>query len=352
MVHALGEERPENTKRSPQHEAPILAAPLGEETNYNIEPESEPGQTVPRVTTPVDGRPPMPRTSSEEAQNSVPPESEKIAKSVDESSKTTSPDAPSLPAHNNEATQIQKALLKEYARNASESDQREHDFYAKQLDSQLIFAGIFSAVVVQLIPQTYPMLQVPSPNASAIAINAGFFGSLVLSLCTAIMSLQCRAWLDGYQAPATETPTMRSLRHVASGSMIRRADAHLRLLRIFFIGLVVFLLTLHVPIAIAIIVLLGTFLVGHILTNIIPSFTTEAPYRTPLSQSLGALYRGARKGQMPSQQLNELAETADVRKQQSTLDREILSWLAVHAKRTAIQESAEEFLALKRGPVV
>jgi hypothetical protein len=25
------------------------------------------------------------------------------------------------------------------------------------------------------------------------------FGSLITSLCTAIMSLQCRAWLDGYQ---------------------------------------------------------------------------------------------------------------------------------------------------------
>jgi hypothetical protein len=120
----------------------------------------------------------------------------------------------------------------------------------------------------------------------------------------------------------------------------------------FFIGLVVFLLTLHVPTAIAIIVLLGTFLVGHVLTSIIPSFTTEAPYRTPLSQSLGALYRGVRKGQKPSQQLNDLAEVADARKQQSTLDREILSWLAVHAKRTAIRESAEEYLVLKREPVV
>jgi hypothetical protein len=216
VVHALADKLLENTQESPQHEAPILAAPLGEETNSNVEFKSEPGQTAPRVATPVDGGPSMPRTSSEEAQHLVPSETQKITRSMDASSKTTSPDAPTLLVHKSEATQIPTALLKEYARNASESDQREHNFYAKQLDSQLIFvralrplvnaisdlftqAGIFSAVVVQLIPQTYPMLQVPNPHAFAIAINAGFFGSLVLSLCTAIMALQCRTWLDGYQ---------------------------------------------------------------------------------------------------------------------------------------------------------
>lgn len=137
VVHALAEERLEDTQGTPQHEAPILAAPLGEKTNSNIEFESEPGQTVPEVTTPVDGRPPTPRTSSEEVQNLVTPESEKIARSME--SKTTSPDAPTLLTHTSEATQIPTALLKEYARNAGESDEREHNFYAKQLDSQLIF---------------------------------------------------------------------------------------------------------------------------------------------------------------------------------------------------------------------
>jgi hypothetical protein len=113
---------------------------------------------------------------------------------------------------------IPKPLLEAYVRDASKSDEAEHRFLARQLDSQLIFvrpytwvqaklistlnslqAGIFSAVVVQLIPQTYPMLQVPQPTASAIAINVGLFGSLVTSVCTAILSLQCRTWLDGYE---------------------------------------------------------------------------------------------------------------------------------------------------------
>ncbi|KAF7350104.1 hypothetical protein MVEN_01312500 [Mycena venus] len=217
----------------------------------------------------------------------------------------------------------------------------------------------------------YPMLQVPSPDASAIAINAGFFGSLVLSLCTAIMSLQCRTWLDGYQAYRLGSCDRDSKDALLEACRIRqyryRGLMKYKILDaagsagpmliytsfiFFFIGLVVFLLTLHVPIAIAIIALLGTFLVGYVLTSIIPSFTSEAPYKTPLSQSLGALYRAARKGQMPSRQLNELAEAADVRKQQSTLDTEILSWLAVHAKRTAIQETVKEYLVLKREPVV
>jgi xanthosine utilization system XapX-like protein len=113
---------------------------------------------------------------------------------------------------------------------------------------------------------------------------------------------------------------------------------------LFFIALVVFLLELHVPTAIAIVTFLGIFLVGHGLTSVIPCLTTEAPYRTPLSSSLEALYRGARTGQMPSQRLNELAELADIEQHRTRIDKRILTWLATSAKRTVIQEKAAELL--------
>ncbi|KAJ7921661.1 hypothetical protein B0H13DRAFT_1984382, partial [Mycena leptocephala] len=262
---------------------------------------------------------------------------------------------------------IPKPLLEAYVRDASKSDEAEHRFLARQLDSQLIFAGIFSAVVVQLIPQTYPMLQVPQPTASAIAINVGLFGSLVTSVCTAILSLQCRAWLDGYEPYRLGTCDTDSDDALIQACRLRQYRYHglekykvLYAARtacptliyasfvLFFIALIVFLLTLHVPTAIAIIVFLGLFLVGHGLTSFLPCIKPEAPYRTPLSQSLGALYRGVRKGQMPSQRLNELDEIADVNKQQNRLDQEILTWLATSAKQTATQERAEDCLVQKK----
>jgi hypothetical protein len=62
------------------------------------------------------------------------------------------------------------------------------------------------------------------------------------------------------------------------------------------------------------------------------------------------LYRGVRKGQMPSQRLNELDEIADVNEQQNRLDQEILTWLATSAKQTATQERAEDCLVQKQLP--
>ncbi|KAJ7913669.1 hypothetical protein B0H13DRAFT_1873658 [Mycena leptocephala] len=191
-VHTLAEEHLEGTQESSEHEAPILPAPFAEDTYSDIEAEADPGQAV-----------------------------SQMARSMDESSKTTNPDTPTLLADNGEATEIATPLLKEYASTACKSDQREHNFLPNNL-----------------IPSLFSLVQ--SPNASAIAINAGFFGSFVLSLCRAVMSLQCTAWLDGYQVhwchwdcdnmlkryrhiaqiPATETPKMRCVRLVASDSMI------------------------------------------------------------------------------------------------------------------------------------
>ncbi|KAJ7271216.1 hypothetical protein C8J57DRAFT_1716362 [Mycena rebaudengoi] len=258
---------------------------------------------------------------------------------------------------------IPRTLLEEYARDASKSDETEHRYYTNQLDSHLIFAGIFSAIVVQLIPQTYPLLQVPNPSTSAVAINAGLFGSLITSLCTAIMSLQCKAWLDGYQPyrlGACDTDSQDALiqacriRQYRYGGLVKykvlyaARSANPTLIYasfvLFFLALVVFLLELHLPTAVAIIVLLGLFLIGHGLTSVIPCFTTEAPYKTPLSATLEALYRGARTGQMPTRQLSALAEIADVREQRNQIDKEILTWLATSARRAEIQEGAEAHL--------
>ncbi|KAJ7824577.1 hypothetical protein B0H13DRAFT_1919069 [Mycena leptocephala] len=268
-----------------------------------------------------------------------------------------------MPVEQDAGFNISQMLLEEYVRDAGKSDEGEHKYFSQQLESQLIFAGIFSAVVVQLIPQTYPLLQVENPSISAVAINLGLFGSLITSLCTAIMSLQCRAWLDGYQPyrlGACDTDSQEALiqacrirqyRHdglVKYNVLYAARTAGPTLIYVsfilFFIALVVFLLELHVPTAIAIVTFLGIFLVGHGLTSVIPCLTTEAPYRTPLSSSLEALYRGARTGQMPSQRLNELAELADIEQHRTRIDKKILTWLATSAKRTVIQEKAAELL--------
>ncbi|KAJ7061808.1 hypothetical protein C8F01DRAFT_1252587 [Mycena amicta] len=255
-------------------------------------------------------------------------------------------------------------LFAAYASDASEADEREFSFFARQFDGQLVFSGIFSAIVVQLIPQTYPLLQTESPNASAIAINVGFFGALILSLCTVIMALQCKAWLDGYEAfrlAACDTTAEKSLAaacrlreyryqgltkfHVLFAARSSGPIMIYSAFVFFFIGLVVLLLTLNKPIAIAAIAFLGTFLLGHLLTSIVPCFRPDAPYKTPMGNFVAAWFHGVRLGKRPSHALTMKVEKEDVERQQRRLDEDILRWLVGNAKSSAVRELARAELS-------
>ncbi|KAJ7192301.1 hypothetical protein B0H12DRAFT_1226937 [Mycena haematopus] len=266
---------------------------------------------------------------------------------------------------------ISLELLGAYASDASAADEREFTFFAKQFDAQLVYSGIFSAIVVQLIPQTYPLLQTENPSVSAIAINVGFFGALIVSLCTAIMALQCKAWLDGYEAfrlagcdstsPQSLTAACRLREYRYQGLtkyhvLFAARSAGPMLIYgafvFFFIGLIVLLLTLHKPIAIAAIVFLGTFLVGHLMTSITSCFSPGAPYKTPMGSFMAAGYHGVRLGKRPSHELTQKVELEDVETHQEQLDKDILKWLLGNAKNSAIRELAREELLSRSGNIV
>ncbi|KAJ7061818.1 hypothetical protein C8F01DRAFT_1138432, partial [Mycena amicta] len=263
---------------------------------------------------------------------------------------------------------ISADLFAAYASAASEADEREFTFFARQFDGQLVFSGIFSAIIAQLIPQTYPLLQTDSPSVSAIAINVGFFGALIFSLCTAIMALQCKAWLEGYEAfrlAACDT-TPANVKSLAAACRLREyryqgltkyyvlfaaRSAGPTLIYsafvFFFIGLVVLLLTLNKPIAIAAIAFLGTFMLGHLLTTIVPCFHPDAPYKTPMGIFLATCFHAMRLRKRPSYELTAKIEREDVERQQKRLDEDILRWLLVNAKTSAMRELAQEELSAR-----
>ncbi|KAF7303446.1 hypothetical protein MIND_00573400 [Mycena indigotica] len=269
-------------------------------------------------------------------------------------------DPPSIPVE----------LLAAYAIGASEADEREFSFYAKQFDGQLVFSGIFSAIVVQLVPQTYPLLQTDSPGASAIIMNVGFFGALILSLCTVIMALQCRAWLDGYEAFRLSAcdPAKNSREVLAAACRLReyryqgltkfhvlfaaRSSGPMMIygaFLLFFVGLIVLLLSANKPIAIAAITFLGLFLCGHLITTIVPCFRPDAPYKTPMSGFIVAWYHGFRLGKPPSQELVDGVEREEVEGLGANLDKDILAWLARNGSSNVVRELAERELLSRQG---
>ncbi|KAJ7449010.1 hypothetical protein FB451DRAFT_1567143 [Mycena latifolia] len=262
---------------------------------------------------------------------------------------------------------ISLALFSAYAADASAADEREFAFYARQFDGQLVYSGIFSAIVVQLIPQTYPLLQ-DSPTAGDIALNAGFFGALILSLCTAIMALQCKAWLEGYEAFRLAGCDMASRPSLIAACRLReyryqgltkyhvlfaaRCAGPMMIYSaflFFFIGLIVLLGTLNKPLAITAIIFLGMFLLGHLLTSTASCFNPQAPYKTPMGSFLAACYHGVRLGKWPSHELAEKAELEDVETREEQLDANILQWLVANAKSSAVRELAGMELS-SRGP--
>lgn len=110
-------------------------------------------------------------------------------------------------------------------------------------------------------------------------------------------------------------------------------------LAFFAVGLVDFLWQLNRGIAIYISVLCGLVLLFHIGTTIIPCFTTRSPFRTPLSNLLGNLWRGMQQ-QCHPKGLMEHEERLDVDGLGEELDRNSFKWLMEHTQSEEVYQEA------------
>jgi len=106
----------------------------------------------------------------------------------------------------------------------------------------------------------------------------------------------------------------------------------------FAIGLIDFLWHLNRGIAIYLAVLCGLVLIFHVVTTSIPCFTTRSPFKTPLSNLVGNLWRGIWEWRRPKG-LMERDERKDIDKHGDELDARSLKWLIQHT------QSEEVYLA-------
>ncbi|KAI0791803.1 hypothetical protein C8Q75DRAFT_55090 [Abortiporus biennis] len=98
----------------------------------------------------------------------------------------------------------------------------------EDMDTLLVSAGLFSAVVTAFNVETYKMLYTTSttshmtPTFSAIRINVLWFSSLVFSLMTASLAMLVKQWLREYLAQECISPQERSrIRHFRHSGLKR-----------------------------------------------------------------------------------------------------------------------------------
>ncbi|GJE95629.1 hypothetical protein PsYK624_118150 [Phanerochaete sordida] len=248
-------------------------------------------------------------------------------------------------------TQAQKLLVNATGWAGIESHLFKHDteemkYYAEDIDTLLVFAGLFSAFLTAFVVQTYPMLtdddssttnqllalsvsaqlratgtvipstinstltslldaQLFSPATSARAINILFFLSLILSLAAAFFGILAKQWLREYLrwnsplALPRENVLVRQDRIEAweawnVAATISSIPALLELAMVLFLsGVVVLLWTLDDVVAIIITVFAALFLVATCAFTLLPVIYRRCPYKSPTAWACVAAYQPA-----------------------------------------------------------
>ncbi|GJE93820.1 hypothetical protein PsYK624_099830 [Phanerochaete sordida] len=209
----------------------------------------------------------------------------------------------------------------------------------EDIDTLLVFAGLFSAILTAFVVQTYPMLQpnssdttnqllimnnqlllygltapIPLPHgrippslnasaalatqsstapASARSINILFFFSLVLSLAAALFGISAKQWLREFMlwnsplAKPRENIIVRQMRFEDweawnVDATIAAIPALLEIAMILFlIGMIILLWTLDDIVAIALSTIVAAFLLAVSAFTVLPVLFLRCPYRSP-----------------------------------------------------------------------
>ncbi|KAJ7908454.1 hypothetical protein B0H13DRAFT_1617493 [Mycena leptocephala] len=204
--------------------------------------------------------------------------------------------------------------------------------WKSDMEGLLIFAGLFSASLVAFIVESYKNLQQSTdqgaitiailaqisrqldahanatsldiatltafnPTAASLACNTFWFLSLGFSLCCALIATLVEQWSRDFihKTEMRPSPIIRARIYAYLYFGLQRFGVHTtvaclpRLLHIslilFFAGLVGFLHPINTPLLTLAAVLLGVISAAYIYLTVLPVFSSDSLYRTPLSKS-------------------------------------------------------------------
>ncbi|KAF8915822.1 hypothetical protein CPB85DRAFT_379348 [Mucidula mucida] len=291
---------------------------------------------IPRVVVPLSGWSTPVNQLDVDQQPCIAPKSNDEALQISEANVSTL---------TNESELLSKDVWRTYAKDAYHYDKIRFEFWNRRLDIQLLFAGIFSAIVIPLIAETYVFLTEPGPPGYAIRINMMFAISLVVSIATAVYCLHCKQWLDGYDLDVLRRSLTGDTRDLITACRTRqyryRALERYQIPRImglgalflyiaiitFSIGLVDFFCHMYPPIGIIVASTAGVFVLLHIITSVQPCFSPDSPFKSPFSYLLANSWRGAVTGNFSTPGQVELWELEDISKWKESLDDDIQRWV-------------------------
>ncbi|KAH9950695.1 hypothetical protein B0H21DRAFT_505635 [Amylocystis lapponica] len=190
------------------------------------------------------------------------------------------------------------------AKNLWDHDEVTVKGWKEEIDTLLVFAGLFSAVLTAFLVQSYPMLQPdefpsssspssssPSTSSSAIWINALWFSGLICSLASAIVGISIKQWLNHYTSRVStmsrQSARIRQHRHNGLvkwhvGGMMSLLPVLLQTaLIVFLIGILLLLWQLNIPVACVTTVLVAVLLLFTLTTLVLPAFAEDCPYKSP-----------------------------------------------------------------------
>ncbi|OCH86287.1 hypothetical protein OBBRIDRAFT_246622 [Obba rivulosa] len=172
---------------------------------------------------------------------------------------------------------------------------REHDedivkAWKEEIDTLLVFAGLFSTALTAFNVEFYSALN--PADATPVWINALWFSSLISSLSAASIGIIVRQWLGHFISPTSPDPRRSVEIHCLRYDMglIRwRVPEILGLLPIlllmslvlFFVGLAVLLWALNRTVAIIALTLISTLFAFLFFTTLIPAISFDCPYKSP-----------------------------------------------------------------------
>ncbi|OBZ66676.1 hypothetical protein A0H81_13106 [Grifola frondosa] len=220
--------------------------------------------------------------------------------------------------------------------------------WKEEIDTLLVFAGLFSAVLTAFNIQSYVLLQANSadtsnlllaqisaqlnsfvvnnafinstqpllstapafrPSVYAVVINALWFSSLIFSLAAAFIGILVKQWLNRYtrgiSIVSREAARVRQFRHDALMkygviNIMALLPVLLQIALILFLaGLLVLVWSLHRVVAAIATALVGMLLVFLVITTILPTIAADCPYQSPqawgllvMMQTLRFIFRG------------------------------------------------------------
>jgi len=167
--------------------------------------------------------------------------------------------------------------------------------WKEDIDTLLVFAGLFSAVSTAFDIEAYKLFQQDSKGAfsdgNATFVNVLWFSSLVLSLAAASIGILVKQWLRDYIQYVSNSPRQKSrtrqFRHQGLvgwhvPGIIAMLPVLLQLaLAFFLIGLVDFLWHFDRAAAAVISILVSASLLFLVITTILPTISSDSPHRSP-----------------------------------------------------------------------